>query len=252
MTLPTSVPAPAIGIILPSSNRIVERVTKFILEDFPGVDACFARVPYGGHPSDGYDLKSFLHSATMLAQARPSIILWNATRGALIGFEPDRRLCALIEKETGIPATTTALETPALLKAFGLPKIALLQQGDCEEGDRLVATFASQGISILDRRDLGIRDNFEAANVTADEISRLVGELAVAKPDAVLIWSTNLWGHTLTEGLSAQYGIPVFDSAAIGIMSALRRLPEMFEITAGKAVFTRKIAPLRANVQRQP
>ncbi|AKC10780.1 hypothetical protein At15955_51780 (plasmid) [Agrobacterium tumefaciens] len=55
----------------------------------------------------------------MLAQAKPGIILWNATRGALLSFEPDRQLCALIEEETGITATTTALETPKLLHLWG-------------------------------------------------------------------------------------------------------------------------------------
>lgn len=215
---------PAIGVILPSSNRVVERVTKSILEDFPGVDACFSRVPYSGHPADGYDIEPFLHSARMLAQAKPGIILWNATRGALLGFDPDRELCALITRETGIPATTTALETPILLKSLGLTKIALMQQGDEEEGTRLAATFATQGISITAGYDLGITDNFEASNISADKISRHVEDLAAHRPEAILIWSTNLGGHALTGALSARLGIPVFDSAAIGSLAALRWL----------------------------
>lgn len=229
---------PAIGVILPSSNRVVERVTKSILADFPGVDACFSRVPYAGHPADGYDLDPFLQSARMLAQAKPGIILWNATRGALLGFEPDRKLCALIEHETGIPATTTALETPLLLKSLGLTKIALLQQGDEPEGVRLAAAFATQGISIVARHDFGITDNFEASNISADEINRQVANLAGHRPDAILIWSTNLGGHALTGELSARLGIPVLDSAAIGTFAAFRRLTADDEICpADKNVF---------------
>ncbi len=222
-----SILVPALGIILPSSNRVVERVTKSILEDFPGVDACFARVPYEGHPADGYHLEPFLQSADLLADARPGIILWNATRGALLGFEPDRELCALIEERTGIPATTTALETTALLTALGLTKIALLQQGDPREGEHLERTFAQQGIAITARRDLGIRDNFEASIVSPEDIARLSSALAASGPDAILIWSTNLGGHGLTGALGAELGIPVFDSAAIGTMAALRRLSEV-------------------------
>lgn len=229
---------PAIGVILPSSNRVVERVTKSILADFPGVDACFSRVPYAGHPADGYDLDPFLHSARMLAQARPGIILWNATRGALLGFDPDRKLCALIEKETGIPATTTALETPLLLKSLGRTNIALLQQGDEQEGARLATTFATQGVSIVAGYDFGIMDNFEASNISADEINHHVADLAAHRPDAILIWSTNLAGHALTSALSARLGIPVFDSAAIGTLAALRRLSANDEICpADKNVF---------------
>lgn len=220
-----TVMVPALGIILPSSNRVVERVTKSILEDFPGIDACFARVPYEGHPPDGYNVEPFLQSAGMLADARPGVILWNATRGALLGFEPDRALCALIEQQTGIPATTTALETTALLTGLGLTRIAVLQQGDPAEGEDLERTFARQGIAITARRDLGIRDNFEASVVSSEDITRLATQLAAGRPDAILIWSTNLGGHSLTQSLSAGLGVPVFDSAAIGTMAALQRLP---------------------------
>lgn len=229
---------PAIGVILPSSNRVVERVTNVILADYPGIDACFSRVPYGGHPADGYDLQPFLQSARMLAQAKPGIILWNATRGALLGFEPDRQLCALIEEETGITATTTALETPRLFHRLGLTKIALIQQGNPEDGERLVKAFAQQGISIVARRDLGIRDNFEASSVPADEIVRLAIELAAEQPEAVLIWSTNLGGHALTADLSERIKIPVFDSAAIGTIAALEKVssqPKDFAIKGALA-----------------
>jgi maleate isomerase len=231
---------PAIGVILPSSNRVVERVTNVILADYPGVDACFSRVPYGGHPANGYDLQPFLQSARMLAQAKPGIILWNATRGALLGFEPDRQLCALIEEDTGITATTTALETPRLFHRLGLTSIALLQQGDAGDGEHLVKTFAKEGISIVARRDLGIRDNFEASSVPSDEIIRQIIELAGEGPEAILIWSTNLGGHALATELSDKTKIPVFDSAAIGTIAALAKVTSQskdFEIKGALAAF---------------
>ena len=77
----------AIGVILPSSNRVVERVTQAALSALPGVDACFARVPYGGHPQDGYDTAPFVAAATMLAEAGADAGCWNATRGAGLGFD---------------------------------------------------------------------------------------------------------------------------------------------------------------------
>jgi hypothetical protein len=36
-----------------------------------------------------------------------------------------------------------------------------------------------------------------------------------------LIWSTNLAGHELSAGLGERLGIPVLDSAALGILTAL-------------------------------
>lgn len=212
----------AIGVIVPSSNRVVERVTRAILGERPYIDACFTRVPYAGHPPDGYDMTSFGQAARLLAQARPDVILWNATRGALIGFEPDRRLCAAIEGEAGIPCTTTALATVDLLRRRSLRRIGLVAQGDDEDGRRLKQTFAQEGIEIVVGHNFGVEDNFEAARVGPQEIETQVVRLAAAAElDAVLIWSTNLAGHGLTSGLGERLGIPVLDSAALGILHAL-------------------------------
>ncbi|WP_250959532.1 hypothetical protein [Rhizobium sp. CG5] len=221
MTMPHSRPAPAIGVILPSSNRVVERVTQNILADYPGLDACFSRVPYEGHPPDRYTLAPFRQAADMLAQARPEVILWNATRGALLGFEPDRQLCRMIEKRTGITATTTALATSRFLNQHHLKKIGLLAQGDEQEGKRLVQTFGGEGIDIVAGRNLGITDNFEASMVSNETLEGLVKELARDPLDAVLIWSTNLSGGRLATDLTKTLGIQVLDSTTLGTQDAI-------------------------------
>jgi maleate isomerase len=215
---------PAIGVILPSSNRVVERATHAILAEFPGVDACFARVPYAGHPTDGYDLAPFRQAAALLAEARPGAIVWNATRGALLGFEPDRRLCAMIHAQTGIPATSTALATADLLQRQSRRRIALLAQGSADDCVRLVQTFGREGIDIIASHALGITDNFRAALVSAQQITDIATSLAASEPDAILIWSTNLSGHTVSHILGQRLGIPVYDSAAIGTSAALAQL----------------------------
>ncbi|QIB35977.1 hypothetical protein [Ancylobacter pratisalsi] len=218
----------AIGIILPSSNRVVERVTRDILDDLPGIDACFTRVPYGGHPPDGYTMQAFREAAQMLAQAQPDVILWNATRGALIGFEPDRQLAAMIEAETGIACTTTALATVDHLRQSNLRRIGLVAQGGEADGRRLRQTFASEGIEIVAGHNFDISDNFEAANVQPDEIEAHALRLAsTATLDAVLVWSTNLAGHRLAGCPRRDLHIPVLDSAALGIMKALGSLPAL-------------------------
>ncbi len=212
----------ALGIILPSSNRIVERVARSVLEAFPHLDACFSRVPYSGHPPDGYDLAPFRQAAGMLAQARPDIILWNATRGALLGFEPDKRLCAMIEAETGIVATTTALATVELFRSRNISRIALLAQGDDGEGRRLQENFGRQGIEIAAVENLEITENFEAAGVSADRIEHHVARLVErADVEAALIWSTNLAGNRLIAPLGSRLGIEIFDSTTLGMMHAL-------------------------------
>ena len=217
-------PARAIGVILPSSNRTVERVTRAVLDDVPDTVACFTRVPYD-HPPDGYHLAPFDAAAAMLADARVDAICWNATRGALLGFEPDRKLCRRLTDATGIPVITTALATPTLLRAHGLTRIALITQGDAAEARRLTETFAAEGITLAAARALDVVDNFDAALVLAERIRRFARELATeASPDAILVWSTNLPGFDLAAGLEAETGIPIIDSCTVGVTAALAEI----------------------------
>ena len=52
----------AFGVIVPSSNRVVERTTEKVLAYFPDVAACYSRIPLHGNgkgqPVDGYDVPS--------------------------------------------------------------------------------------------------------------------------------------------------------------------------------------------------
>jgi maleate isomerase len=47
---------------------------------------------------------------------------------------------------------------------------------------------------------------------------------AASRPDAILIWSTNLPGLEAMAPLEAELGIPVIDSAAAGVWGALDAL----------------------------
>ncbi len=133
--------------IVPSSNRVVERVTQDVLAVIPGVDACFARIPYHGNglgqSADRYDQAPFVEAAEMLAQARVNVLCWNATHGAALDFEHDRELCTRLERHTGLPAVTTALAALDVFEAFRIRRIALVTQGTPEQGSVFAARFAA-------------------------------------------------------------------------------------------------------------
>ncbi len=209
-----------IGVVLPSSNRTVERVAHAFLKSRPGVDVCVARVPYGGHPASGYDLESFRCAAALLRDARPDVVLWNATRGALLGFDPDRALCAMLEDMLGVPATTTSLATLETLRAAGSRRIGLIAQGDRNECDKLIDTFGKEGVTVVESSALGISDNFAAAAVTSEELEKVAFDICQkSAPDCIIVWSTNLGGHSLSMG-QTRLRTPILDSATIGFTSA--------------------------------
>jgi maleate isomerase len=219
----------AMGVILPSSNRVVERVTQDILSFVPAIDACFARIPYFGNgqgqPSDRYDEKPFMAAAELLGHAGVDVICWNATRGSAIGFSHDRKLCAQLEQQTGLPVVTTALSTLEAFAHFNIRHIALVTHGTPGQGAIIKANFAERGIETRAELHLGFTDNFAAAAAPFEPVIDFARESAArANVDAVLVWSTNLPGHAYAAAMEAQIGIPVLDSAAIGVWAALRNL----------------------------
>ncbi len=216
----------AIGTILPSSNRVVERSTAALLRHLPGIDHCAARIPYApdgsGQPAGAYDAESYTTAARLLGHAGVAAICWNGTRGAALGLPADRILAATLAAGAGCPATTTALFTAALLHRRSASRIALLLPGSVAEGAAHIAGFAAEGIETVAARGLGCPDNLSAAAVEPTAIIAAARALAAeAAPDAILIWSTNLPGLDSMAPLEAELGFPVLDSAALGVAALL-------------------------------
>ncbi|WP_052214532.1 hypothetical protein [Belnapia sp. F-4-1] len=217
-------PRLAIGTVLPSSNRMVERVLGTILPFFPEVDGCVARIPYWGQgmgqPADGYDLGSFCEAARLLGHAGVGVVCWNGTRGAALGLAQDRALAAAMGEAAGCTGITTVMATIRVLERLGVGRVGMVAQGPMEEA---AAHAAGLPVAVVGLRGLGIRDNASASAVEPGTIAGLVRE-AAAGAEAVLIWSTNLPGLALVPALEAELGVPVLDSASIGVWAGLHAL----------------------------
>jgi maleate isomerase len=214
---------PAIGTITPSSNRIVERTLAGVLRHIPGVDSCVARITFHGaglgQPADGYDLDAYRQAAWQLGHAGLAAIAWNGTRGAGLGLDTDRRLCAVMGEAAGCPATTAALDTLALLDRLGARRLGFVTPGDTAYAAEAAAAF---GRELGPVRSLGLRDNLAAAALAPEAIVALAREVArEGGVDAILLWSTNLPGLAAMAPVEAESGIPVLDSAAVGVWGTL-------------------------------
>jgi maleate isomerase len=214
----------AIGSITPSSNRIVERSLARILRCVPDVDSCIARIPYFGEgvgqPKRGYDHESYRQAAWMLGHAGVGVVCWNGTRGAGFGLDADRDLAATMASAAGCPATTTALATVQLLDALGARRIGIVTPGDTAYAEQAAAGLGRELVAV---RSLGLLNNDESAAVPVGRIAALAREVAAeARPEAILLWSTNLYGLEAMAPLEAELAMPVIDSAAAGVWAALR------------------------------
>lgn len=219
----------AFGVIVPSSNRVVERTTEIVLSHFPDVAACYARIPLhgpgAGQPKDGYNVASLDQAVELLSHARVELICWNGTKGAGIGFTPDVEFCAAVKERTGLPMVSTALATLDVLRLLGAKTFAMFSPLPKVEVETMALNFRARGFEPVGWSGLGLTDNFAFAEVPAETIRQEVRELyASCKPDAVLMFNTNLRGVRLSAGLEAELGIPVIDSTATGVWAALTAL----------------------------
>lgn len=215
----------ALGVITPSGNLVVERITTRLLDRFPTVSAHFSRIGVVGERDpfpDSYDLDGMLTAARLLSHAKPDVILWNGSKGGSIGFGHDADLRRRIEDATGITATTSSLALLEAVARLGTRRIALVTPYAAAYQQRIVARMAKEGIAVIAESHLGLTDNLSYASVPAERILAQIETVTRAAPDAVLTWCTNYAGALVAAEAERRHGLPVLDATTLPLWHALR------------------------------
>ena len=223
-----------VGMILPSSNTVVEPVcsamaARMCAHGTP-VSAHFSRFALTAVKVDNpaaayYDSGALLAAAKLLADARCEVICWNGSAGGLVGFKRDRRLCEEIRAATGIRATTSTLALAEQLRQAGAQRFAMVTLNPPDMNRIIRATFAAEGfecVAATERTDMA--DNFAMAQVEPLEIAAMAMACvqgSKAAPDALIVYGTNTRGAAVARELQEELRIPVFDSVAWGMAGAL-------------------------------
>jgi len=215
-----------LGMLTPSSNTVLEPVTCSMLHDVPGVAAHFARfkvteVALTSSAAGQFSQKPMLEAAYSLADAKVDVIAYNGTSGGWLGFENDRRLCELITRETGIPATTSVLALNELLAIHGVKTLGVVSP--CEESVvlRIADNYRTIGVDCSYYACSGITVNYDCANVEEETIKEMVRSVAKPGVDAITTFGTNLWGAHLAKELEEELGILMLDTISTVVWKCL-------------------------------
>lgn len=216
-----------LGMLTPSSNTVLEPVTSAMLAGLPEVSAHFGRfkvteIALSQRALGQFDDGEILRAAELLAHAKLDCIGWNGTSSGWLGFDADERLCQRITAATGIPACTSVLALNEILRAAGVARFGLVSPYLDDVQQRIVANYARSGFECVAERHLGLQDNFSFSEVSEDRLRAMAREVARAKPQAIVIFCTNLRGAPLAEALERELGIPVYDSIATVLWKSLR------------------------------
>jgi maleate isomerase len=215
----------AIGMITPSANIVVERVTSAILNGFPEVSGHFSRIPVFGSSdpyAGGYDWETMLDAARLLGHARLGVICWNGSKGGSLGFAVDRELCERITAATGTPATTSTLAIVEALAARDLTRLGLVTPYAEPYQRKIVERFATEGLICVAEAHADLTDNFSYCQISDERIVAMVRAVAAARPQAILTYCTNFPAAHLVAALEDELGIPIYDSVSAGVWKALR------------------------------
>jgi maleate isomerase len=216
-----------VGMITPSGNTVVERVTIGMLREFPEVSCHFSRTAVHGavdpFPTD-YDWDSMMGAAQLLAHAKPEVIAWSGSKAGSIAFALDRELCGRITAQTGCRATTSTLALIEALRALNASRIGLISPYTADYQRKVLATFEREGLDCVADACAGLTDNLSYAWMPSHDIRAMVRRVAAAKPDAIVAWCTNLLAAPLAREIEQETGIVLLDSAALVVWHMLALL----------------------------
>ncbi len=215
-----------LGMLTPSSNTVLEPVITRMAAGLPEVSIHFGRFPVteialSDRALAQFDDEPMLAAANLLADARVHNICWNGTSAGWLGFARDRALCAAIERRTGIAATSSVLALDALLRRAGLRRIALVTPYLDAVQDRILANFTAEGYDCVAESHAREQVNFAFAELSQERIAAEIRRVAASRPDAVIVFCTNMWGAPLAETLERELDIPVLDTVATALWGAL-------------------------------
>jgi maleate isomerase len=216
-----------LGMLTPSSNTTLEPVTTAMVAGLASVSVHFSRfrvteIALTTGALAQFDDRPILAAAELLAHAKVDVIAWNGTSSAWLGFEADERLCRQIERASGIRACTSMLALNEILAVTGVKRFGLVTPYIDAVQQRIIANYASLGITCNAERHLGIQDNFAFSEVSADILTAMIRTVAAEEPDAIGVVCTNLRAAPLVETLERQLRIPIYDTIATVVWKSLK------------------------------
>ena len=220
-----------LGMLTPSSNTTLEPVTTAMLSELPEASAHFARfkvteIALSGNALAQFDLTGILAAAELLSHARCQVIGWSGTASGWLGFDADHRLCDAIERETGARACTSVLALNEILQMSGVRRFGLVSPYRKDVQNAIIANYAKAGLECVAERHLDLQDNFSFAEVSGAQLQSMLREVmsgpSAERPEALMVFCTNLRGAPLVNELELELGVPIYDSIATVVWKALR------------------------------
>jgi maleate isomerase len=227
-----------VGVIVPSSNTVLEAELARLAPPGGPVAVHVTRVRVTAISLEAGALAQFgpepmTAAAGLLGDTLVNAVAWGGTAGSWLGLDHDRALAAGLARAAGAPATTSTLALLGACRDRGITRIGLLTPYTGDVVERIIATFAAQGVAVDAERHLGLTANHSFAAVSPDELTAMARACADdAAPagacgagggmQAFMVLCTNVrGGGQVAARITAATGLPVLDSCEVTLAAAI-------------------------------
>jgi maleate isomerase len=214
-----------VGLIIPSSNRMVEQE---MVHGFPqGVQAHVARLRMTGphHTDLAWLLPRIEEAARTLADARCEVIAFHCTATSMEeGAAGEERILAAVARAGARDALTTATAIRHAFDALGARRIVLVTPYDAKTTEGEAAFLRSAGYEVIHAVGHALAGSDAYCGTPARFWYERTLDAARAEADAYLVSCANISVFGVIEELEAKLGRPVVTSNQAVIWDALRAL----------------------------
>ncbi|OAP64028.1 hypothetical protein AYL99_03255 [Fonsecaea erecta] len=209
------------GILVPSSNTVLEPLSQQIISQLENVSAHFARfrvlkIALDPDALAQFDNSAIIEAARLLADAKVDVIGWSGTSSGWLGFDADVKLCEEITAATGIPATTSVLGLNRLIKRLGVTQMGLLTPYTDDVQSAIIENYRGLGVDCSLEHHLGQSDNRGFAAVSEKTLDDGFWQLAQKGVGTISVFCTGLKAAHLVDRWEAKAGggVTVLDTVA--------------------------------------
>lgn len=215
-----------IGLLIDSLNTVCE--PDFHRMRPEGVSIHASRM----YIEKGTDIESLIEmhkqierAAREVATAKVNVICFGDTTGSLVkGPGSDREIIERIERETGIPSTTTSTAVVAALREMGIKRLSVATPYPDDLNERVKVFLEAEGLEVMKLKGLTISEPTGIGRLNPNVAYRLAREIDVEEAEGVFISCTDFRAIDVIEMLEMDLRKPVVSSNQASMWQVLKML----------------------------
>jgi maleate cis-trans isomerase len=220
-----AVPVARIGVILPTSNRLIEPQFQHYAPAGLGVHFERARITGRWDRPIAELAPEVARAALSLADVKPDLIVFNCTGTSMKeGREGDAFLLDTIRRETGVAALSTAEAVVEALNALDMRKLVLVTPYVQATNDHEIAYLRACGFEVVHDIALGLKGGDQYITVPPERWIELVLANDRAEADGFFLSCTNTTQIEAIEAIEQATGKPAVSSNQAVLWACINRL----------------------------